>query len=128
MADIAFTRGGVRYARVPGFPGYFASEDGHIWSQWKPRRRELDTVMRRLRPGVNSSGYLQVALYRGGQRFYLIVSRLILLSFVGPPGRGQEANHSDDNRTNNKLGNLFWASKSVNASAREKRRKVRKRT
>lgn len=127
MADIAFVRGEVRYARVPGFPGYFAAEDGHVWSQWKPRRRELDTVLRRLRPGVNSSGYLQVALYRQGQRFYLIVSRVVLLSFVGPPQPGQEANHRDDDRTNNRLTNLFWASKSVNATARERRRK-RKRT
>jgi hypothetical protein len=70
MADIAFARGGVRYARVPGFPGYYASEDGHVWSQWLPRRRVLGTTVSRLRPGVNSSGYLQVALYRQGVRFY----------------------------------------------------------
>lgn len=123
MADIAFVRGGIRFARVPSFPGYFASEDGGIWSQWQPRRRVLGNSLRRLRPGVNSSGYHQVALYRQGQRFYLIVSRLILLSFVGMPSGSDEANHADDNRTNNRLSNLFWGSKSVNAYARERKKR-----
>jgi hypothetical protein len=68
-----------------------------------------------------------VALYRQGVRFYLIVSRVVLMAFVGPPLPGQEANHRDDDRANNRLANLFWASKSVNAAQRERRRK-RKRT
>lgn len=125
MVSVVLQRGGVRYAAVPGFPGYFVGDDGSVWSQWVPRRRLLGQTWHRLRPGVNSSGYLQVALYRRGQRFYEHVARVVLLAFVGPCPPGTEACHKDNRRTNNRLGNVFWGTKSRNAHDREKHRRER---
>lgn len=66
-----------------------------------------------LRP-VYRRGYGCVALTRPGERSWGYIHRFVLLAFVGPHGVGQEACHGDGNRTNNRLSNLRWDSRSAN--------------
>lgn len=44
----------------------------------------------------------------------LLTHRLVLMTFVGPPGPGQECLHIDGNPANNKLENLRWGSRFEN--------------
>ena len=93
----------VEFRAIPGFDGYEASSDGHIWSN---KYREK----RRLSPGTKRNGYKHVNLSMGNKAKCYYVHRLVLLAFVGPPANsGMQACHGPDpDKGNNALCNLRW--------------------
>lgn len=67
-----------------------------------------------LRGSTQSSGHLQVHLYRARRRTHRLVHRLVLEAFVGPPGDAMEACHRDGDPSNNQVANLYWGTRSDN--------------
>lgn len=91
---------------IPGYEGlYSVSDEGliysHITNKWLANP-----------PGVN--GYHHNVLTKNGHKFTLRIDHAVLLAFVGPKGEGQESLHSDDNKSNNTLGNLRWGTRVEN--------------
>ena len=64
-----------------------------------------------LRPGRMPGGHLSVALGRGNSR---CVHELVLIAFVGCPGKGQECRHINGEPSNNYLENLAWGTRREN--------------
>ena len=96
----------VDWRSVEGFPAYEVSSDGLV--------RNVDTGLV-LKPEAGHLGHLRVTLYseRGPQRH--LVHRLVLLHFVGPaPSEEHECAHWDGVPTNNRVGNLRWATRKEN--------------
>jgi hypothetical protein len=92
---------------IPGFPAYEIADDGRVFSYFGREKRELAPF----KTGVNIPS---VALWRDGGRFRRKVHLLVLLAFVGPPGKNQVAMHLDADPTNNKLSNLKWGTRKEN--------------
>lgn len=89
---------------ILGFPGYYATPDGDIWSGPK----KYSPGYNKLKPIKSESGYLQVNLYKEGVSYTRTFHRLILQTFVGPCPEGLECRHLDGNAKNNELKNLCW--------------------
>lgn len=88
---------------IPGYDGYEADSEGHIWStasNWRGYGR------RQLKETVNQDGYFHVRLYRDGNRVCKVVHVLVCLAFHGPKPSGYEVRHLDDIKTNNIPSNL----------------------
>ena len=99
---------GVVFKDVVGFPGYCVGDDGSIWSrhrgEWAPMKLTLDR-----------GGYLRVSFMKNRRNVNRAVSKIVLEAFVGPPPNGMEACHFPDrSRTNNRLGNLRWDTRTGN--------------
>lgn len=105
---------------IPSFPAYGASEDGRIWRI--EQIRAWDVVPYEVRRVVGKSGYERVWLSRLGRKQATpqSVHTLVLETFVGPRPEGMEAAHGNGNRTDNRLANLRWATKSENCLDRSK--------
>lgn len=111
------TTGGIRFAAIPGYPNYWASDDGRIWSTqhtggdgggvFTGDRRELKT--QRIK-----KGYLVLHLRRNKVRRTFAVHQLILLAFHGPCPEGMECAHANGKPDDNRLSNLRWATPSEN--------------
>lgn len=111
------------WKEIPGYEGYYeASSHGNVRSQ-----------MRTITPKTGSSyiigpkamtqtsthdGYKTVRLSRNGISKNLRVNRLVLLAFIGCPNDGEESCHSNGDRSDNRLDNLRWGSRSANAKDR----------
>lgn len=70
-----------------------------------------------LKPGKQSRGYMTVCLYdgtnTGGRSF--CVHRLVLIAFKGPaPDDSMQVNHKDGDKSNNRLRNLEWSTRTEN--------------
>jgi len=95
------------WAKIPGFDNYRASSEGMILSLYGNKPWILKPITRK-------AGYKCVFLYQNGQCQKKYIHGLILLTFIGPPKKGQECRHLDGNPANNNLSNLRWGTKQEN--------------
>lgn len=65
-----------------------------------------------LRPLSQGKGYLQVCLCKNGEKKRYTIHRLVLGAFSGV--KGLETNHKDYDRSNNRLDNLEYVTRSEN--------------
>jgi hypothetical protein len=97
---------------IPDFPGYFATEDGRIFSTKGKNPRELKTTTTR-------AGYHKVNLDLDGLTTRQFVHRLVLAAFEGwLPFPEFEGRHLNGNRADNRLANLRWGTRAENAKDR----------
>lgn len=106
-----------------GWPGYFVAKSGKVFSSkrsgtWGSCRSDWPIV--EMRPtvrkgGKQGRGYAQVGLHRGTERVVAYVHRLVLETFVGESLDGRkECNHKNGLRSDNRLENLEWVSRTEN--------------
>jgi hypothetical protein len=63
---------------------------------------------------TDPNGYRSLALSADAKDTRFLVHRLVLGSFIGPPGDGLECCHCDGDQGNNNLENLRWDTRSNN--------------
>lgn len=79
-----------------------------------------------LKPGVNTSGYLHVALYKNNIKSYYKVHRLVAIAFIENIENKSDVNHKDGNKFNNNIINLEWNTHLENMQHAKKNGLVRK--
>ena len=94
---------------IEGFENYQVSTSGRVKSL--PRRGTIGGI---LKPEITNDGYLQVALYNNGKRYWKRVHRLVAQTFLPNPNNLPEVNHKDENPSNSNLQNLEWCTTSYN--------------
>jgi hypothetical protein len=96
---------------IDGYDNYEVSTHGRV--------RNAATA-RILKPFIQSSGYLQVSLYKDKKERKFYIHRLVAQEFIDNPDDKQFADHIDNDRTNNSVNNLRWASGKENQGNRLK--------
>lgn len=95
------------FKEIEGYPNYEVSNLGTV------RNRATGNV---LRPGKTNMGYQKVCLCKEGQRKTLTIHRLVATAFLPNPENKREVNHIDGDKTNNRVSNLEWSTRSENVS------------
>ena len=101
---------------IPGYEGkYEVSRDGRVYSlSWEggSMRKELK---RNISKGSrNKIGYYTVRLHRNKITKTHFCGRLVLMSYIRLPNKGEEMNHIDGNTLNDCKDNLEWLTRSEN--------------
>jgi hypothetical protein len=105
---------GGRFARIPHCPGYWAREDGTIWSSkvlGGPKTHDSGTPFRKLATRIYEDGSyraVKITLKVGRKSAKFYVAPLVLSAFAGPKPEGMEACHENGDGLNNHLSNLRW--------------------
>jgi hypothetical protein len=97
------------WRNIPGYPGYQASSLGRI-------RSSVVGSYIILKPTIRGRGYLAVTLNTSETGY---VHRLLLITFFRLPLEGEECDHINRIRTDNRLENLRWVSASENMANRK---------
>ena len=92
---------------IPGFPKYYACNNGEIWSE---------KTHRFLKKNLTKDGYFRVGLTRGMETRQYLVHRLIAQTFLPNEENLPIVNHIDENKQNNTVDNLEWCTISYNSS------------
>lgn len=103
----------MRKKAVEGWLGYYVTEDGRVLS-CRSNSGKADKPSRDLAPQPNRTGHMRVRLSNRGKTTMAFVHKLVLEAFVGSCPDGLVSRHKDGNPANNRLGNLEWATSSVN--------------
>lgn len=69
-----------------------------------------------LKPLKHRDGYLQVGLYKNEKQKRFFVHRLVAEAFLSNPKGLHEINHLDEDKSNNSISNIEWASRSYNVN------------
>ena len=100
---------------IKGFPGYWVTSDGRVWSQ----KRKIW-----LKYAVINGGYLRVTLYKKGKFSRKLIHHIVLETFIGSCPPRMECRHLNGNPQDNQLENLVWGSRLENAQDRIKHGKA----
>ena len=84
---------------IKGFPNYYVTKDGHIWSGWCGRY--ISEIL-------TENGYRRVVLSKNNKSHNFLVHRLVAEAFIPNPENKPCVNHKDLNRENNCVENLEW--------------------
>ena len=87
-------------SNIKGFPLYHVTKDGKVYNI---RRNREVTIHPHYRTGRNI-----VHLYSNGKRYNLKVYRLVAEAYIPNPENKPCVCHKDNNRTNNRVENLYW--------------------
>jgi hypothetical protein len=102
-----------RWAPAPGFEGhYLVSSEGRIRSL---KRRQSDGSPIYVNWRTDRYGYATVALWRDSKATQRRVHVLVAAAFLGPRPVGQEVRHLDGNRSDPRLINLAYGTRSENS-------------
>ena len=97
---------------IPDFEGYYADENGYIWSNLGRgnRNHAKRTDFYKLTERPTKTGYLRVRMRQvsSGKRKDLYIHRIIAQLFCDNPNNLPEVNHKDTNVKNNAASNLEW--------------------
>lgn len=93
------------WVRIKGFENYEVSGNGFV-------RNALTGAI--LKPTLNTWSYPSVTLCSNNKRKNIPVHRLVALAFIPNVNNLPEVNHLDEDKTNNAVWNLEWATKSDN--------------
>lgn len=91
----------MEWRKIEGFPKYSVSDTGLV------RNDESGLI---LKAGQGKVGYMVVALNCKSKA----VHRLVAQAFIPNPGNKPDVNHINGNKTDNRVENLEWASRSEN--------------
>ena len=103
---------GESWAKINAYDYYEVSTLGRVLSRAYKEPRILAP-----RP-LKNYPYLRVSLSKDGVVTDHYIHRLVLEAFIGPCPVDMEACHRDDDKTNNRLDNLFWGTHQENLSSR----------
>lgn len=67
-----------------------------------------------MRTVAHNHGYLVVTLYGDRRSQKVLVHRLVAAAFIRQPASGEEVNHCDGAKVNNRVENLEWVTSSEN--------------
>lgn len=91
---------------IPGYEGFYSvSDQGRIRRDAGGKGSKCGQI---LRTPSNGTGYLKAILCVNTKHKQYLVHRLVLLAFVGPCPEGQQGNHKNGTKTDNRLDNLEW--------------------
>lgn len=97
-----------RWKAIPDLSLYEASSHGRI------RNRSTGAI---LQPQLNEHeqiGRYTITIYDDGEPSTQFVHRLVLRAFAGRPNFGEEGCHRNGNKTDNRIANLQWGTRSKN--------------
>jgi hypothetical protein len=100
----------LRWKTIPGFSGYFVSEQGNLVKDCG------DGKMLLLSPFKIKTGYWVAQVNKDGKRFVTGVHRLVARAFIGECPEGLQVAHGDGNPVSNHFTNLRYATPKENTA------------
>lgn len=99
-----------RIENIEGFPGYFVTSCGKVWSYKQNKFRKLEKTR---------NGYYRIALCNDNSRKDFFIHRLVAAAYLDNPNNLPQVDHIDRDKEHNYVNNLRWTSSEENLKNRK---------
>lgn len=99
---------------IKDFSDYYITNTGCVYSRHSTKYKNPQGRIKKLHPCLQRDGYLLVLLYKNNTRFMKLVHRLVAEVFIPNPKNKPQVNHKNGIKTDNRVENLEWVSRSEN--------------
>ena len=96
---------------IQGYENYLIYPDGKVYNQ---------KYKRYLKPETQTNGYKQASLWKNGTRKSYLVHRLVAEHYIKNDENKPDVDHINRDRTDNRIENLRWVTKSENGQNKGK--------
>ena len=103
------------FVKIKGYEDYLIPNKGEVYSAKSNKF---------LKPIFHSCGYIQIALYKNGERKTYYVHRLVILNFSSNELNKPCVNHINCIKTDNRIENLEWVTYKENSKHAVKKGKI----
>ena len=98
---------------IDGYDNYFISNFGNI------KNSKTNKIMKQ---SNHRQGYKRIGLTKNGKQIFFLIHRLVGNAFLENPDKKQMIDHIDENKANNNVKNLRWATRKENGCNRGKQK------
>ena len=102
----------VKALQIKDFPDYYITDTGDVYS--RNLYKNPSCRIKKLKPVKLSTGYMYVGLGKNHKTHPKLVHRLVAETFIPNPENKREVNHKNGNRSDNRVENLEWCTRSEN--------------
>lgn len=105
------------WAWISGYEGFYEVSSFGLLRTWRVKGNKQGVLRKeaaQMSPGKNSNGYRTVRLAKNKKATTLKIHSLVAETFIGPRPDGTEINHKDGCKTNNRVENLEYVTRSEN--------------
>jgi len=99
---------------IDGYDNYFVSNFGNI------KNSKTNKI---LKQKTEKNGYKRIGLFINGNRKMFLIHRLVGIAFLENPEKKEMIDHIDENKSNNNVKNLRWATNQDNLANQGKKKK-----
>lgn len=100
----------IKNDNIPFLEGYFISKNGRLWSRYDKSGHITKDSWHRVKYNTSNVGYKFIQ--RKGKTYS--IHRLVAMVYIPNPEHKSHVCHKDNNRTNNRVDNLYWGTPKEN--------------